>query len=56
MILCVYSLVGHMLGLLLSHCIDICSDLPKFSQILMYFCQYTILVFDLRHMYALYVL
>jgi hypothetical protein len=39
-----------------SHYIGICSDLPNFSQILVYFCHYTILVFDLQHMYALHVL
>jgi hypothetical protein len=55
-ILCVHSPVGHMLGLLLSHCIGICSDLPNFSQTLMYFCHCTKLVFDLQHMYALHVL
>jgi hypothetical protein len=53
---CVHIPVGHMLGLLLSHCIGISSNLPNLSQILMYICYSTILVFDLRHMDALYVL
>jgi hypothetical protein len=39
-----------------SHSIGICSDLSNFSQILVYFFHYTILVFDLQHMYALHVL
>jgi hypothetical protein len=39
-----------------SQCIGICYDLPNFFQILVYFCHYTILLFDLQHMYALHVL
>jgi hypothetical protein len=39
-----------------SHRIGIFSDLPNFPQILVYFFHYTILLFDLRHMYVLHVL